>query len=221
MVRRGHTQHPGQCQGACGKSKALQDRPVTSARGPLTSSLPSVPTSFPAVHFKNLRGILVSPLPRIYDEGPNGVQPLDGEARLLGANMDFELIPKAAEEARRRIQVEVLDPLHEWMGIYRQIMVRGWSTQSLDPRPRAHPILHPTARHRTQTRLLPALGPSDSAYGELWHADAAVWCRCGITPSVQRDRTVCSLGRLLDTVCRRPRRMTLVRACGCVICRSA
>lgn len=77
----------------------------------------------PTGHYKNLRIILLSPIPRIYDEGQNGPQPLEEEARLLGANMDVEAIPKAAEEAKRRIATEVYEPLNEWMSAYRVICV--------------------------------------------------------------------------------------------------
>jgi hypothetical protein len=41
-----------------------------------------------AGHFKNLRNILVSPLPRPFDEGPMGVHPLDLEPHTLGADME-------------------------------------------------------------------------------------------------------------------------------------
>lgn len=44
--------------------------------------------------------------------------------QLLGANMEVEAIPQAAELARERIQLEVLEPLGEWMKVYRQIAVR-------------------------------------------------------------------------------------------------
>lgn len=84
-----------------------------------------VPTRLLAAQFKNLRGILLSPVPRIYDEGEHGPQPLESEARLLGANMDVEAIPRAAAEARARVNSEVMEPLNEWLQAYKVIQVRG------------------------------------------------------------------------------------------------
>jgi hypothetical protein len=73
---------------------------------------------------------LVSPLPRIFDEDNTGLHPLDEEPRLLGADMEVEAIPRAAEICRKRINDEVLDPLHDWLNIYTQIQVcrRAWHT---------------------------------------------------------------------------------------------
>lgn len=76
-----------------------------------------------AAQYKNLRGILLSPVPRIYDEGEHGPVATEDEPRILGADMDVEAIPRAAEEARRRITQEVMDPLNEWMGAYKVIAV--------------------------------------------------------------------------------------------------
>ncbi|KAF5829002.1 hypothetical protein DUNSADRAFT_16706 [Dunaliella salina] len=82
-------------------------------------------------HFVNLRGILSSPTPRIYDEGPNGPEPLDAECLLLGQGMDVDAIPKAIEEAQRRVQVEVMDPLMEWMEAYKILTERMKSLESV------------------------------------------------------------------------------------------
>ena len=72
----------------------------------------------------NLRGILLAPVPRIYDESPDGAVTLEGQARPVGMGMDVEAIPRAAEEARIRIHTEVLDPLTEWMEAYKVLTVR-------------------------------------------------------------------------------------------------
>ncbi|KAJ9533613.1 hypothetical protein QJQ45_026676, partial [Haematococcus lacustris] len=68
--------------------------------------------------YKNLRGILVSPVPNIYEEGEHGPVSTQPGVRLLGANMDVEAIPQAAEAARQRITREVFEPLQEWLKAY-------------------------------------------------------------------------------------------------------
>ena len=47
-----------------------------------------------AVHIVNLRGILSSPIPRIYDAGPDGPLPVDNDCQLLG-QVAFCLFPAA------------------------------------------------------------------------------------------------------------------------------
>lgn len=37
-----------------------------------------------AAHFINLRGILSSPVPRIFDEGPHGPMPVENDVQLMG-----------------------------------------------------------------------------------------------------------------------------------------
>ncbi len=97
-----------------------------------------------------------------------GVQPLDEETRLLGASMEVglcrdrapclhnpqhrgysawhlwrftmqvEAIPRASDVARQRIQEEVLNPMAQWMTMYKQDLVRRrrghWGTTAA-PRP--------------------------------------------------------------------------------------
>lgn len=76
-----------------------------------------------AGHFRNLRGILISPVPRIYDTQNDVTAPLEDEVRMLGANMDVEAIPKAADDAKKRVHQEVMEPLLEWLSAYRVISV--------------------------------------------------------------------------------------------------
>lgn len=96
-------------------------------------------------HFRNLRGILISPVPRIYDTQNDVTAPLEDEVRMLGANMDVEAIPKAADDAKKRVHQEVMEPLLEWLSAYRVISDRMQSLEQLR--------LELDSRRRTVTNL--------------------------------------------------------------------
>ncbi len=83
------------------------------------------------MQFTSLRNILISPLPRAYEVGQNGAPvPLEEEPRAIGLNVDIDKVTGSAQDMKRRLETEVIQPVQEWMVAYRTIQVRGrlgWS----------------------------------------------------------------------------------------------
>lgn len=75
-------------------------------------------------HFTNMRNILISPLPRAYEEGQNGPAPIEEEPRPIGQNVHIDRITSSAGEMKRRLDNEVIQPVKEWMVAYRTISDR-------------------------------------------------------------------------------------------------
>lgn len=75
--------------------------------------------------FTDFRSIMLSPLPRVYEEGHNGqAVPSEPEPTMIGGDVQVERLTSAAAEAKKRLDVEVLQPVKQWMVAYRTILVR-------------------------------------------------------------------------------------------------
>lgn len=68
---------------------------------------------------------MLSPLPRVYEEGHNGqAVPSEPEPSMIGGDVQVERLTSAAQETKKRLDIEVLQPIKQWMVAYRTIMVR-------------------------------------------------------------------------------------------------
>ncbi|KAI8464016.1 MAG: hypothetical protein J3K34DRAFT_441919 [Monoraphidium minutum] len=75
--------------------------------------------------FTNFRAIMLSPLPRVYEEGHNGqAVPSEPEPSMIGGDVQVERLTSAAQETKKRLEIEVLQPIKQWMVAYRTIMER-------------------------------------------------------------------------------------------------
>lgn len=75
--------------------------------------------------FGNLRSIMLSPLPRVYEEGHNGVAvPCEPEPTMIGGNVQVERLTTAAQDLKKRLETEVIQPIKQWMVAYRTIQER-------------------------------------------------------------------------------------------------
>ncbi|KAF8068224.1 hypothetical protein HT031_001910 [Scenedesmus sp. PABB004] len=75
--------------------------------------------------FTNIRTIMLSPLPRVYEEGHNGAAvPSEPEPTMVGGDVAVEQLVSAAVETRKRLDVEVIQPIKQWMVAYRTIAER-------------------------------------------------------------------------------------------------
>ncbi|KAL6748819.1 hypothetical protein V8C86DRAFT_2868504 [Haematococcus lacustris] len=83
------------------------------------------------VSLGTVRGVLCTPLPRAYDEGPLGVSPVDKEERVVGMAVNIEAVTAAGAEMRGRLQNEVLHPLEQWLAAYRSIKERNRKCEEL------------------------------------------------------------------------------------------
>jgi hypothetical protein len=73
-----------------------------------------------------MRAIMLSPLPRVYEEGHNGqAVPSEPEPTMIGGDVQVERLTSAAQETKKRLDIEVLQPIKQWMVAYRTILVRG------------------------------------------------------------------------------------------------
>ena len=68
---------------------------------------------------------MLSPLPRVYEEGHNGqAVPSEPEPTMIGGDVQVERLTSAAAETKKRLDIEVLQPIKQWMVAYRTILVR-------------------------------------------------------------------------------------------------
>ncbi|KIZ01499.1 hypothetical protein MNEG_6464 [Monoraphidium neglectum] len=75
--------------------------------------------------FTNFRTIMLSPLPRVYEEGHNGqAVPSEPEPSMIGGDVQVERLTSAAQETKKRLDIEVLQPIKQWMVAYRTIAER-------------------------------------------------------------------------------------------------
>lgn len=75
--------------------------------------------------FTNIRTIMLSPLPRVYEEGHNGqAVPSEPEPTMVGGDVQVDQLVTAAQETKKRLDVEVLQPIKQWMVAYRTIAER-------------------------------------------------------------------------------------------------
>lgn len=78
----------------------------------------------PAASFGNIRNIMLSPLPRVYEEGHNGqAVPSEPEPTMVGGDVQVERLTTASAETKKRLDVEVIQPIKQWMVAYRTIAV--------------------------------------------------------------------------------------------------
>lgn len=68
--------------------------------------------------FKNLKVMMLSPLPRVYDVDPEGRARAVGDEYLIGGNIDPNSISAAAVEVKQRLDLEVLKPIKDWTLAY-------------------------------------------------------------------------------------------------------
>lgn len=83
------------------------------------------------LQFTGLRNILISPLPRAYEMGQNGPVPLEEEPRPIGQNVHIDKIVGSAQDLKRRLETEVIQPIKEWMVAYRTIQDRMRQLESV------------------------------------------------------------------------------------------
>jgi hypothetical protein len=77
-----------------------------------------------AASFGNIRNIMLSPLPRVYEEGHNGqAVPSEPEPTMVGGDVQVERLTTASAETKKRLDVEVIQPIKQWMVAYRTIAV--------------------------------------------------------------------------------------------------
>ncbi|KIZ05410.1 hypothetical protein MNEG_2545 [Monoraphidium neglectum] len=74
---------------------------------------------------EDFRTIMLSPLPRVYEEGHNGqAVPSEPEPSMIGGDVQVERLTSAAAESKKRLDIEVLQPIKQWMVAYRTIQER-------------------------------------------------------------------------------------------------
>lgn len=67
---------------------------------------------------------MLSPLPRVYEEGHNGqAVPSEPEPSMIGGDVQVERLTSAAQETKKRLDMEVIQPIKQWMVAYRTIQV--------------------------------------------------------------------------------------------------
>lgn len=75
--------------------------------------------------FGNIRNIMLSPLPRVYEEGHNSqAVPSEPEPTMVGGDVQVERLTTASAETKKRLDVEVIQPIKQWMVAYRTIAER-------------------------------------------------------------------------------------------------
>lgn len=116
---------------------------------------------------------MLSPLPRVYEEGHSGqAVPSEPEPSMIGGDVQVERLTSAAQETKKRLDIEVIQPIKQWMVAYRTIAVRVgsggsarrpvaacWAGQT--PNRRAQCML---MRGRGVWRLAPVLSPLPRAF---------------------------------------------------------
>ncbi|MEW5306765.1 MAG: hypothetical protein WDW36_009206 [Sanguina aurantia] len=82
--------------------------------------------------FRNMRDILNSPIPRVYEEGENGVAvPADSERPTIGQDVQVELIVNAGRDMKEHMEEQVINPMEQWMVAYRTIQIRMRELEAL------------------------------------------------------------------------------------------
>jgi hypothetical protein len=68
---------------------------------------------------------MLSALPRVYEEGSTGAAvPSEPEPTLIGGDVQVERLTAAAAEAKKRLDVEVAQPIRQWGAAYRTVSER-------------------------------------------------------------------------------------------------
>jgi hypothetical protein len=67
---------------------------------------------------------MLAPLPRVYEEGHDGhAVPSEAEAAMIGGDVQVERLSTSAQDVKKRLDVEVLQPIKQWTVAYRTIAV--------------------------------------------------------------------------------------------------
>lgn len=75
---------------------------------------------------------MLSALPRVYEEGSTGAAvPSEPEPTLIGGDVQVERLTSAACEAKKRLDVEVAQPIRQWGAAYRTVSERLKRLESL------------------------------------------------------------------------------------------
>jgi hypothetical protein len=75
---------------------------------------------------------MLSALPRVYEEGSTGAAvPSEPEPTLIGGDVQVERLTAASAEAKKRLDVEVAQPIRQWMAAYRTVSERLRRLESL------------------------------------------------------------------------------------------
>eukprot|EP00201_Polytomella_parva_P017152 CAMPEP_0175058940 /NCGR_PEP_ID=MMETSP0052_2-20121109/12137_1 /TAXON_ID=51329 ORGANISM="Polytomella parva, Strain SAG 63-3" /NCGR_SAMPLE_ID=MMETSP0052_2 /ASSEMBLY_ACC=CAM_ASM_000194 /LENGTH=326 /DNA_ID=CAMNT_0016324397 /DNA_START=44 /DNA_END=1020 /DNA_ORIENTATION=- len=76
------------------------------------------------MNFSNLKLVLSSPLPRVFDDTGNGLVAIEDDAKLIGHGVNIEGLSNASEDLKKRLEEEVLLPLRQWVAAYQAIKER-------------------------------------------------------------------------------------------------
>lgn len=84
-------------------------------------------------NFSNLRGILLAPLPRAYEEAQNGVAQAcsEGEPKLIGQGVQVDSLMQCSADLKNRLEEEVVKPLKHWYAAYKNIVDRMTKLEQL------------------------------------------------------------------------------------------
>jgi hypothetical protein len=75
---------------------------------------------------------MLSALPRVYEESATGAAvPSEPEPTLIGGDVQVERLTASAQEAKKRLDVEVAQPIRRWMAAYRTVSERLKRLESL------------------------------------------------------------------------------------------
>jgi len=81
--------------------------------------------------FKNLSAVMVSALPRVFEENDGVAVPAEATTMAIGADVQVDRLTSAAAELKGRLEAEVLQPIRQWMVAYRTIQERMERLESL------------------------------------------------------------------------------------------
>lgn len=104
-----------------------------SRGSPPHSTYASCPLPRAAGNFTNLRNILLSPLPRAYEEAQSGVAVAcsEGDAKLIGQGIQADALLHVAQDLKNRLEEEVVKPLKHWYHAYKNIAVSAGARRAL------------------------------------------------------------------------------------------
>lgn len=78
-----------------------------------------------------MKSVLSSPLPRIFEVSDKGAVPVEREAVIVGVGVNFDAMTGASSELRSKLQSEVLRPLEQWLGAYREIKKKNKQCETI------------------------------------------------------------------------------------------
>ncbi|GIL48468.1 hypothetical protein Vafri_4984 [Volvox africanus] len=83
------------------------------------------------VSFGVLKTVLNAPLPRAYELTDKGPVPIEKEASIVGAGVDFDTLNVTTSDLKSKLQIEVLAPLEQWQNAFRMIKIRNVKCEEL------------------------------------------------------------------------------------------